>query len=321
MPAFDARTARVVTAGETMALVVPTAPGRLRHAASLSLSVAGAESNVAIGLARLGIAASWVSAVGEDELGELVVNRIRAEGVDTSAVSRVRDHPTGLFLREQVGGTVRVHYYRRGSAASTLAPQAFDPDVLTGASYVHLTGVTPALSAACAGFVRWAAAVARERGVRVSYDVNYRSKLWDAASARAFTESVLPQVDVLFVGTDETEALWGWTDEKASLRELSDAGPSEVVLKRGPEGSVAMVDRELVAAPAFRVAQADPIGAGDAFAAGYLAGSVWGVAPEERLLTANAVGAMCVQSFGDYEGLPSRRELSVFLGHTFDPGR
>jgi 2-dehydro-3-deoxygluconokinase len=117
----------VVTAGETMVLVVPTAPGRLRHADAVRLSIGGAESNVAIGLSRLGVPVAWISALGDDELGELVLHRVRAEGVDTSAVRRVPDRPTGLYLREEVAGAHRVHYYRRGSAASALAPGAFDP--------------------------------------------------------------------------------------------------------------------------------------------------------------------------------------------------
>jgi 2-dehydro-3-deoxygluconokinase len=315
------RAPRVVTAGESMALVIPGASGRLRHATCLSLSIAGAESNVAIGLCRLGIAASWVSALGDDELGELVLHRIRAEGVDTGAICRVASHPTGLCLREEVGGLVRIYYYRRGSAASTLAPGAFDPTVLAGASFLHPTGITPALSAGSAEFVRWAASLAREHGVRVSYDVNYRSKLWDPPAARAFTCSLLPLVDVVLVGADEAEVLWGWTDEDTALGKLADAGPTEVVIKRGAEGSVAEVDGDRVVGPPFRVRQVDPIGAGDAFAAGYLASSVWGYAPQERLRTANALGALCVQHPGDYEGLPTRQELTAFIEGIPEPGR
>jgi 2-dehydro-3-deoxygluconokinase len=226
-----------------MALVVPGASGRLRHATSLSLSIAGTESNVAIGLCRLGIATSWVSALGDDELGELVLHRIRAEGIDTGAVRPspwcIRSHRAGWCL------------------------------------FLHLSGITPALSARCAEFVRWVASLARECGVRVSYDVNYRSKLWDPASVRAFTCSLLPLVDVLVVGADEAEVLWGWTDEDTALGRLANAGPTEVVIKRGAEGSVADVDGDRVVGSPFRVRQVDPMGAGDAFAAGYLAGSVW----------------------------------------------
>jgi 2-dehydro-3-deoxygluconokinase len=310
----------VVTAGETMMLVTPPAPGRLRHAGSATLSIGGAESNVAIGLARLGITTSWVSALGEDEPGELVLHRIRAEGVDTSAVRRVPDRPTGLYLREEVAGATRVYYYRCGSAASTLAPGALDPAILAGAAFLHLTGITGALSAECAEFLTWAATSAQAAGVRVSYDVNYRSRLWEPAAARAVSEAMLPHVDVLLVGDEEARALWGW-DAGACLERLPDAGPPEVVVKLGARGCAAAIDGERLTAPGFPVRQLDPIGAGDAFAAGYLAATLWGRSPLERLRTANAMGAFCVQNLGDYEGLPSRRELTAFLDQTVDLGR
>ncbi len=315
-----AGTPRVVTAGETMVLVVPTSPGRLRHATGVTLSIGGAESNVAIGLSRLGIPSSWVSAVGEDEPGELVLHRVRGEGVDTGAVRRVPDRPTGLYLREEVAGALRVYYYRRGSAAATLAPGAFDASVLDGAAFLHLTGITGALSPECAEFLTWAAKTARAAGVRVSYDVNYRSRLWEPAAARAATEALLPDVDVLLVGDEEAAALWGW-DEEACLERFADAGPREVVVKLGARGCAAVVDGERWSSPGFPVRQLDPIGAGDAFAAGYLAATLWGRPPEERLRTANAMGAFCVQNLGDYEGLPSRRELDAFLDQILDLGR
>ena len=311
---------RVVTAGETMVLAVPPSPGRLRHATSLTLSIGGAESNVAIGLARLGLASSWVSAVGDDELGELVLHRVRAEGVDTGAVRRVSGRPTGLYLREEVAGATRVHYYRAGSAASTLGPGAFDPAVLDGAAFLHLTGITGALSAETAEFLPWAARMARQAGVRVSYDVNYRSRLWDPAAARAASEALLPHVDVLLVGDEEARALWG-EDEETCLERLAGAGPGEVVLKLGARGCAASVDGTRLTSPGFPARQVDPIGAGDAFAAGLLAATLWGLDAPERLRTANAMGAFCVQNLGDYEGLPSRRELTSFLDQTVDLGR
>ncbi|HEX3196256.1 MAG TPA: sugar kinase [Propionibacteriaceae bacterium] len=311
---------RVITAGETMALVVPPDPGRLRHATSLLLSIGGAESNVAIGLARLGIPASWISVLGEDELGELVLHRLRAEGVDTSAVRRVSDRPTGLYLREEVAGRLRVYYYRSGSAAATLSPNAFDPSILQGAAFLHLTGITGALSLECADFLPWAATTAQDVGVRVSYDVNYRSRLWEPSAARAATEALLPLIDVLFVGHDEANALWGWGTDTA-LEQLSKVGPSEVILKLGADGCAAVINGERLTSPGFPARQLDPIGAGDAFDAGYLAATLWGWAPDKRLRTANAMGAFCVQNLGDYEGLPSRRELDAFLEQIPDLGR
>jgi 2-dehydro-3-deoxygluconokinase len=302
----------VITAGETMVLGVPPRPGRLRHAGSLELKIGGAESNLAIALSRLGLSAGWTSYLGDDEPGQLVLDHIRAEGVDTSRVRRIEGHPTGLYLREQVGAAVQVYYYRRESAASTMSPKAFDPGYLGGANFVHLTGITPALSEDCRAFVLWAAREARASGARVCFDVNYRSKLWGAEEAREFAEEILPDVYLLLAGDEEARALWGRADE-ALVRELAGRGPEEVVLKKGKTGSLALVGGEILEHDAFTVAEVDPVGAGDAFAAGYLAGHLWGLPPDERLRAANAMGALSVATLGDYEGLPDKKELLAFL--------
>jgi 2-dehydro-3-deoxygluconokinase len=302
----------VITAGETMVLGVPPRPGRLRHAGSLELKIGGAESNLAIALSRLGLSAGWAGYLGDDEPGQLVLDRIRAEGVDTSQVRRIEGRPTGLYLREQIGTDVRVYYYRQGSAASTMQRDAFDPGYLGGAKFVHLTGITPALSEGCRAFVLWAAREARASGAHVSFDVNYRSKLWGTKEAREFAEEILPEVYLLLAGDEEARALWG-RDDKALVRKLASRGPEEVVLKTGSAGSLALVDGEFLEHPAFAVSEVDPVGAGDAFAAGYLAGHLWGLPAEERLRVANAMGALSVATLGDYEGLPDRDELRAFL--------
>ena len=310
----------VITAGETMVLGVPPRPGRLRHAGGLELKIGGAESNLAVALSRLGLSAGWVGYLGDDEPGQLVLDRIRAEGVDTSQVRRIKEHPTGLYLREQVGADVRVYYYRQGSAASTMQRDAFDAVYLSGATFVHLTGITPALSEGCRAFVLWAAREARASGARVSFDVNYRSKLWGTKEAREFVEEILPDVYLLFAGDEEARALWG-RDDEALVRDLAHRGPEEVVLKTGSTGSLALVDGEVLEHPAFTVAEVDPVGAGDAFAAGYLAGHLWDVPAEGRLRVANAMGALSVATLGDYEGLPDRDELRAFLDDERSLGR
>ncbi len=311
----------VVCIGESMMLAVPPAPGRLRHTPSVLLKTGGAESNVAIALARLGVRSAWAGLLGDDEPGHLVLDRIRAEGVDTSAVRRVARRPTGLYFREEVAGQVRVYYYRAGSAASTLAPGGLDLRCLEGARFLHLSGVTPALSPDCADFVTWAAQEAHRHGVQVSFDVNYRSRLWGPAEARAAVQTVLPHVDVLFVSVEEAEVLWDWHDEEKTVRRLGEAGPREVVVKRGRDGATLWSDGERWEGAPFAVQQVDPIGAGDAFAAGYLAGLLRGAGPEERLRLANAMGALCVTTLGDYEGLPSAEELAHFMSDTTQLGR
>jgi 2-dehydro-3-deoxygluconokinase len=131
---------------------------------------------------------------------------------------------------------------------------------------------------------------------------------------------LLPLVDVLFVGDEEASALWGWETD-AALDRLSESGPREIVIKLGAKGCAGLVDGERLTSAGFPARQLDPIGAGDAFAAGYLAATLWEWEPEQRLRTANAMGALCVQNLGDYEGLPSRRELTAFLEQTPDLGR
>ena len=302
----------VITAGETMVLGVPSQPGRLRHASSLELKIGGAESNVAIALSRLGINAGWASYLSADEPGQLVLDHIRAEGVDTSRVRRLPDTRTGLYLREYIGKDVRVYYYREGSAASYMAPGAFDVEYFDGTRILHLTGATSALSDDCRAFTLWAAQEARSNGIAISFDVNYRSKLWSQEEAKGFVEEVLPNVDVLFVSEEESMALWGRADERF-LSKLAQMGPKEVVLKRGKSGNLAWVEGELVEQPSFSVPELDPIGAGDAFAAGYLAGWLWELDAQRRLHMASAMGALSVMTLGDYEGLPAREELESFM--------
>lgn len=311
---------KVVTVGETMVLATPTQPGRLRHSSSLELKIGGAESNLAIALSRLGLSVGWVSYLGADEPGQLVLDRVRGEGVGTEQVRRLQGYTTGLYLRERLSGEVRVYYYRRGSAASLMEPGAFDLEYLEGARFLHLTGITPALSTECQAFTRWAMQEARRSGVSVSFDVNYRSKLWSATEARDFIKEMLSSVDLLFISAEEARALWDRDDENFA-EELAEMGPHEVVLKHGEKGSVVWCDGRLLAQPAFPVPEVDPIGAGDAFAAGYLAGHLWELEPTERLRTATAMGAYSVRTLGDYEGLPSKEELRAFLEGKSEMGR
>jgi 2-dehydro-3-deoxygluconokinase len=148
--------------------------------------------------------------------------------------------------------------------------------------------------------------------VRSSFDVNYRSKLWSPDEAKDFTEELLPHADLLFIGDEEALALWGENGEEF-LRGLAEKGPGEVVLKRGEKGSMTLFEGHILEHPGFKVAEVDPVGAGDAFDAGYLAGWLWELGSEERLRVANAMGALSVTALGDYEGLPDSGELRAFM--------
>ncbi|MEJ1154555.1 sugar kinase [Microbacterium marmarense] len=302
----------VVTFGETMMLLATPTVGALQHAESMTVRIGGAESNVAIGLQRLGVPTVWMSKLGADSAGDLVEREIRAEGVTVIAF-RDAGAPTGLMLKERRTPTsTRVSYYRAGSAASRATSADLDEHVIRSAALLHLTGITPALSASAAELALHAARTAKDAGVRVSFDLNYRSTLWSTDSAHEFYAAILPLVDVLFAGDDEAAIALGHTAEPAQLaRELAGRGPSEVVIKLGSRGALTLAHGEVTSCDAVRIDPVDTVGAGDAFVAGYLAELLAGAPVVQRLDTAVAVGAFACLSPGDWEGAPRRDELHL----------
>ncbi|TKG58805.1 sugar kinase [Prauserella endophytica] len=305
-------TGGLVTFGETMALFTPPTVGRLRHAGSLMLGIGGAESNVAIGVARLGLPAAWFGRVGADELGETVLTRIRGEGVDVDAAVRDSEVPTSLMIKERPQpGIARVTYYRQGGPGARLRPSDVDESVLRGAQILHLTGITPALSDSACETVRASVELARTLGVLVSLDVNYRAALWPAERATPVLRELVRHCDVLFAGDDEAELLGVTGAPEVQARRLAGLGPREVVIKLGARGAVGWVDGAPVAVDALPVEAIDAVGAGDAFVAGYLAELMSGEPVTERLATAAACGACAVSVPGDWEGFPHRDELSL----------
>ncbi|WP_205705559.1 sugar kinase [Kineococcus indalonis] len=295
-----------------MALARSETPGPLAHARSLALGVGGAESNVAIALARLGTPVTWVGRVGADSLGELVLRELRAEGVDVAAVVDP-DAPTGLMVKERrTGERARVWYYRAGSAGSRLHRDDLPPAALTGAALLHVTGITPALSASAADAVEHAVDTARAAGALVSLDVNHRSALWPAHRAGPVLARLAQRADVVFAGEDEAAMLVGERDGPVRLaRALTALGPAQAVVKLGARGAVAVVDGAEHHRPAVPVAVVDTVGAGDGFVAGYLAELLRGCDAPERLATAVRAGAFACQVPGDWEGAPRRAELPL----------
>lgn len=304
----------VVTIGETMGLLTSTEYGSLRSARSLNLGVAGAESNVAIGVRRLGHAVTWMGRLGDDEIGDLVESTLRGEGLDLW-IERDPVRPTGLMLKSRRTTSItRVTYYRAGSAASGMCPADLPLDLIPSARVLHVTGITPALSDSCRQTVVRAMEHARAHNTPVSLDVNYRAALWSQDAARPVLCELAGLADVVFAGHDEAELLLGPLAGRAPAEIAADLallGPAETVLKRGSAGAVAWVDGRVIEAPAVAVRAVDPVGAGDAFVAGYLAGILDGATPEERLALATLTGAFAVTVSGDWEGAPTRGELEL----------
>ncbi|MGW7275972.1 sugar kinase [Streptomyces sp. NPDC054864] len=306
----------VLTLGETM--VALRGSGPLKLGGSMDVSIAGAESNVAIGLARLGHAARWAGAVGDDEAGELVLRTLRAEGVDVSGATRDLDAPTGLILFEpRLPEVTRVHYYRAGSAGSRLTAAAVEGAFTSpGAPRVlHLTGITPALGASALAACRRALELAREHDTTVCLDVNFRSRLWSDEESAAVMRSWIPYVDVLIASDDELPLCVPETTATGEAHALAKAllaqGVREVVVKLGADGATAYTAEGELYAPARPVRAVDAVGAGDAFVAGYLSALLDGDDVPDRLDRAVTTGAFAVASHGDWEGAPTRAELGL----------
>ena len=303
----------LVTLGESMAVLCSPRPGPLRHAPHLDLSIGGAESNVAIGVRRLGHPAAWIGRVGADEFGALVLERLRAEQIDVSGALVDPDAPTGLLVKEQrTPDVTRVQYYRTGSAGSRLRPADVDAaaGVIADADVLHITGITPLLSPSAAEAVAHAVKLAVAAGVAVSLDVNHRAALGGAVELRERLTPLLPHISHLFGSEEELLLLANATDEPSAVSRLSG---SELVIKRGARGaSVHPADgRPALHRPAVPVRALDPVGAGDAFVAGYLAALLEDAPVEDRLHLACLTGAFAVTVPSDWSGQPTRAELGL----------
>lgn len=305
---------RVLTLGEGLGVL--RSDESLAQAPALGVGVGGAELNVAIGLARLGAAVTWLGRVGPDGLGRRVVRELRAEGVDV--VAPVDAAATGLLLKDRDGlGRTVVTYHRAGSAGSRVAPDDLSRVDWTDVGVLHVTGVTPALSDSAAAAVDAAVERARGLGVRVSYDVNHRSRLWPAARAVPVHRRLAASSDLLFAGLDEAHLLLGRSDLDGAdaARALLDLGPAEAVVKLGAAGAVHAAASGVTPVDAQPVPNpVDTVGAGDAFVAGYLAELLRDADVATRLRTAAAAGAAACRHAGDWEGAIRLDELAGQVG-------
>lgn len=269
----------------------------------------GAESNVAIGLARLGWDVAYVGRVGADSAGRVIARTLRGEGVDVSALRTVPDLVTGLLLKEGDGpGRVTVTYHRAGSAGSTLAPEDLPAD-LTGLRRLHVTGITLVLGETARAATLEAMRRARTAGARVSLDANFRRKLADdAALAETFAEAA-PLADEVFLGRGEA-ALCAGSESDDAIERFARSLPGTTVLKGARGGATAFVSGARHEQPAEPVAVVDPVGSGDAFVVGWLHALLGGGTVEDALATGARVAARVISRRGDYQGLPYPEDLA-----------
>jgi len=305
----------VVTFGETMALFAPRETGPLRYVADFRLKFGGTESNFAIALVRLGISAGWFSRLGDDELGRFIAHNIRGEGVDLSRVIVDPDAPTALYLKEiSAVGDTTVYYYRRGSAASRLSPDDLDAEYIRSARWLHVTGITPALSESCHEAVHAAIDLALAAGLQVSFDPNLRLKLWTVERAREVLFPILRRCHVLLGGMEELSLLLGVSKADQAADWALKQGVGIAAVKLGADGALVATAEERRTVPPFTIPRVvDTVGAGDGFDAGFVAGRLLGYDPWRAAELGNVVGAHALMVEGDYEGYPTMAEAEAFL--------
>ncbi|WP_346176863.1 sugar kinase [Streptomyces cuspidosporus] len=306
----------VVTCGEAMLLLLAEPGVPLERAVHFRRSVAGAESNVAMGLARLGHPARWLGRVGADPAGRAVLRELRAEGVDVAHAGVDEQAPTGLLLRDShPHRAIDVQYYRSGSAGSRLAPEHIPAEAVAGARLVHISGITPMLSPTAAAATDRLIELARAAGAEVSFDPNVRRKLGGAAQWAHTAGRLLREADLVLAGEDELELLTARSADEAAA-ELLDGRAHTVVIKRADRSATALTAGGRWDQPPYPVPVTDPVGAGDAFAAGYLSARLRGLSESRALAEAACVAALVVQSATDTDGLPSadgrERALAAF---------
>ncbi len=287
-----------VCLGESMVLFVPSGDGPAHEVDTWHRTIGGAESNVACHLAEGGMRTRWVSALGADPFGSVVLDRLGRFGIELDDVRIDRRRPTGVYFKAPGHTGSRVWYNRTDSAAAAMGPELLESLELERTRLLHLTGITPALSSSCRELVD--AALDLPRGdMLVSLDVNWRSLLWSARGAegvddpaellRAFAD----RADVVLVGDDEAAEVWG-SRSVSEIRELL-PHPRSLVIKHGSAGATLVEDGTELFEPALSVEVVEPVGAGDAFAAGVLASTLAGDEPRHRLRSGHlkAAAVLC----------------------------
>jgi len=313
----------VVALGETMIMLAPPGHELMEHSESFRALIGGAEANVAVGLERLGVHAGWIGKLPRTALGRWVVNGTRRYGVDTSAVVWADVGRVGTFFVEfgaQPRPTKTI-YDRADSAATTLTADELDWDYIGRARWLHMTGITPAISATCRASTPEIARRARALGVKVSFDLNYRSRLWTPEAARAAWHEILPHV-ALIITTDIDAGIlldapadvagWDLADREAALRRIFETyTPEAVVMTCGGQGSAGYDGARVIRFPSFKLELVNRLGAGDAFAAGLLYGLI-----RSDLQTGLAYGnAMSALKFSVPQNLPliDREDVEALL--------
>lgn len=307
----------VLLAGEPMGLLIAQNEGSLDSVTGYSLAVAGAEFNVATGVARLGHNVSYLTKLGDDPFGKLIARTLRNNKIDDSLVIYTKERTTGFMLKSKVSkGDPEIFYFRKGSAASTLSVEDVEKIDFSKFSNIHLTGILPALTESTLNATKLMLKKAREAGLFISFDPNLRPQLWPSKEIMAKTlNEFASQADLVLPGNGEGEFLCGTTDPKAINEFYLKNGAKTVVTKCGPKGALcSCADGKEFMTHGFIIDKVvDTVGAGDGFACGVVTGLMEGLSLEAAVERGCAIGAIQCTFVGDNEGLPTPEQLKTFI--------
>lgn len=305
----------VVTFGEMMQMFIADRPGPLEDAPVFHKRTAGAETNVAIGLARLGLRVGWASRLGNDSMGRYLLGEMKREGVDCSKVVMDPSQRTGFQFKGRTtdGSDPPVEYHRKGSAASHMGPADVDEDWLRSSRHLHATGVFPAISTTARAAAHKTLEVMRAAGRTISFDPNLRPTLWASPEEmRREINALAFKADWILPGLEEGRFLTGAESPQAIAHFYRERGAKIVAVKLGPEGSYFDTEQGTGNVPGFPVKEVvDTVGAGDGFAVGVISALLQGRSVADAVRRGAWLGARAVQVLGDTEGLATAAELEA----------
>lgn len=306
----------VVTFGEPLVVFIAEDPGPLAQVQRFSKGLAGAELNVALGLARLRFKTGYVSRVGTDSFGQFITHSLQQQRIDASHVTIDAAHPSGFYLKARVqdGSDPAIEYHRKGSAASWLSLDDYDAAYFAQPRHLHLSGVAASISGSSLELALHIAALARAAGVqRITFDPNLRPVLWPSIDQMvqqmrrlaALAHWVLP-------GLEEGRLLTGAHSPAAIAEFFLQRGAEGVVVKLGAEGAYLQTAHQACTVPAVSVTKVvDTVGAGDAFAVGFISALLEGRLAQQAVARGNLIAAQAIQVAGDSDGLPTREQLDA----------
>lgn len=289
--------------------------GKFMHRDNAQFNIAGAEVNTMIGLAKLGVSSQFISATGNDAVGDAIQYQLRGEGIGTKFLTRLNNYPTGIMTKERgVSNTIRVDYFRKFSAINHYQISDFFKDVFESATILYVTGITPSLSQLTYETTISLVKEAKKRGLTIIFDPNYRKKLWNQNEFKNFYKEIAKDIDILLTGSAEATILFG---DKTNEEIAKETNAKLLVIKDGSNGAFFANSKESVFKESYKVKEIDSIGAGDAFAAGLIYGiKKYKISNLSQLSKyALAMGALATTSYGDFYGLPTLNELDQFLNH------